>query len=78
MHYDITGKECPRDWVRHPEKFEQFKKDVNKKLQDVLRKEERLQREANAKKGLIDWQFLKEYDGTAEPGQEDTLDVTEG
>ena len=27
-HYDITGKECPRYFVKHEDKWEQFKKDV--------------------------------------------------
>lgn len=75
MHYDVTGKECPRDWVRNPEKFEQFKKDVNAKLQAVNRKEERELRSANAKKGIVDWQFLREYDSNQPPKEETTLDV---
>lgn len=29
-HYDITGKECPRYFVQHEDKWEQFKKDVTK------------------------------------------------
>ena len=23
-HYDCTGKNCPKDWVAHPDKFEQY------------------------------------------------------
>lgn len=29
-HYDITGKECPRYYVRNEDKWEKFKKDVKK------------------------------------------------
>ncbi len=29
-HYDITGKECPRYYVRHEDKWEEFKDDVKK------------------------------------------------
>lgn len=28
-HYDITGKDCPKYFVEHEDKWEQFKKDVN-------------------------------------------------
>lgn len=31
-HYDITKKECPKYFVDHPDKFEQFKKDVQAKM----------------------------------------------
>lgn len=27
-HYDVTGKECPRYYVQHPEAWEQFKADL--------------------------------------------------
>lgn len=27
-HYDVTGKECPRYYVQHPEAWEQFKRDL--------------------------------------------------
>lgn len=27
-HFDVTGKICPKPWVDHPERFEQFKRDV--------------------------------------------------
>ncbi|MSS62547.1 peptidoglycan recognition protein family protein [Velocimicrobium porci] len=27
-HYDITGKQCPLDYVKYPEKWENFKEDV--------------------------------------------------
>ena len=27
-HYDVTGKECPRYYVEHPEQWEQFKADL--------------------------------------------------
>lgn len=30
-HYDVTGKECPRDFVRNPEKWDQFLEDLKKK-----------------------------------------------
>lgn len=29
-HYDITGKECPRYYVRHEDKWNKFKEDVKK------------------------------------------------
>ena len=32
-HYDVTGKECPRHFVRDPEAWLQFKADVKEKLQ---------------------------------------------
>ena len=32
-HYDVTGKECPRYYVRHPEAWNQFKQDVYNKIQ---------------------------------------------
>ena len=28
-HYDVTGKECPRYYVLHPEMWEQFKTDLS-------------------------------------------------
>ncbi len=31
-HYDVTGKECPRYYVRHPEAWEQFLADVQQNL----------------------------------------------
>lgn len=27
-HYDVTGKECPRYYVKHPEAWDQFKEDL--------------------------------------------------
>ena len=27
-HYDVTGKECPKYYVKHPKKWEEFKDDV--------------------------------------------------
>jgi len=30
-HYDVTGKECPRYFVRHPDAWETFKAEVQKK-----------------------------------------------
>lgn len=29
-HYDVTGKDCPRYYVQHPEAWEQLKKDADK------------------------------------------------
>ncbi len=34
-HYDVTGKNCPKDFVEHPEKWEAFKKDVKEYITDV-------------------------------------------
>ena len=31
-HYDVTKKVCPKYFVDHPDKFEQFKKDVETKM----------------------------------------------
>lgn len=31
-HYDVTGKICPKRWVDHPEEWEEFKQEVNRKL----------------------------------------------
>ncbi len=31
-HYDITGKQCPKYYVEHPEKWELFKREVRKEL----------------------------------------------
>ena len=31
-HYDVTGKECPRYYVEHPDAWEQFKADVAAEL----------------------------------------------
>lgn len=31
-HYDITGKDCPKYYVDHPDAWKQLKKDVKKKL----------------------------------------------
>ena len=31
-HYDVTGKNCPKYYVEHPDAWEQFKKDVKKEL----------------------------------------------
>ena len=28
-HYDVTGKECPRYYVRHPDAWEQLREDVS-------------------------------------------------
>ena len=33
-HYDVTGKECPIYYVEHEDAWEQFKKDVQKYLDD--------------------------------------------
>ena len=32
-HYDVTGKDCPRYYVQHPEAWQQFKQDVYNKIQ---------------------------------------------
>lgn len=32
-HYDVTGKNCPKYYVEHPEAWEQLKKEANKLLQ---------------------------------------------
>lgn len=32
-HYDVTGKNCPKYYVEHPEAWEQLKKEANKRLQ---------------------------------------------
>ena len=29
-HYDVSGKPCPLWWVRHPQEFAEFKRDVEK------------------------------------------------
>lgn len=31
-HYDVTGKDCPRYYVSHEGKWEQFKKEVKKRI----------------------------------------------
>lgn len=31
-HYDVTGKECPLYFVKHPDKWEKFKQDVDGRL----------------------------------------------
>ena len=35
-HYDITGKECPRYYVQHPQQWQQFKEDVSQYERTVL------------------------------------------
>jgi len=32
-HYDVTGKECPKYYVEHPEAWEQFRTDVKAELE---------------------------------------------
>ena len=32
-HYDITGKMCPKYYVKHPDKWEQLKKDAAERIQ---------------------------------------------
>ena len=34
-HYDVTGKICPKDYVDHPEAWEQFKSDVGEQIKVV-------------------------------------------
>ena len=34
-HYDVTGKNCPKYFVENPEKWEQFKEDVHKKMENL-------------------------------------------
>ncbi len=34
-HYDVTKKDCPRYFVKHPNKFERFKNDVEKILANL-------------------------------------------
>lgn len=31
-HFDVTGKICPKRWVEHPDEWEAFKQEVNRKL----------------------------------------------
>lgn len=33
-HYDVTGKNCPKYYVEHPQAWEQFKADVEKKMEE--------------------------------------------
>ena len=33
-HYDVTGKNCPKYFVEHPELWDQFKEDVHTKMQE--------------------------------------------
>lgn len=35
-HYDITGKQCPKYFVEHPESWKQFKLDVQKALKKSI------------------------------------------
>ena len=34
-HYDVTGKNCPKYFVEHTEKWEQFKKDVDEEKERI-------------------------------------------
>lgn len=34
-HYDVTGKECPKYYVDHPEAWEQFLEDVSRRLEEI-------------------------------------------
>ncbi len=36
-HYDVTGKDCPRYYVKHVEAWERLKQDVNKKQVGTIR-----------------------------------------
>lgn len=57
-HYDITHKDCPKLFVNHPEKFEEFKKDVaeilNPKTHQTQYVETTIYYKDSAIKGLID------------------------
>lgn len=33
-HYDVTGKNCPKYYVEHPEEWEQFKADVHTRMEE--------------------------------------------
>lgn len=33
-HYDVTGKNCPKYYVEHPDEWKQFRKDVKKALEN--------------------------------------------
>ena len=35
-HYDVTGKNCPRYYVEHPQDWEGFRKDVSAALEALL------------------------------------------
>ena len=39
-HYDVTGKECPRYYVEHPEAWDAFRADVAAEMerQDEMEK----------------------------------------
>ncbi len=37
-HYDVTGKNCPKYYVEHPEAWEQLKKDISAEM-EAKRKE---------------------------------------
>lgn len=39
-HYDVTGKECPKWFVDHPDEWEKFKKEMEEEvmLQDIMEK----------------------------------------
>lgn len=34
-HYDVTGKNCPKYFVEHPEKWNEFRSDVGKSLEKM-------------------------------------------
>ena len=34
-HYDVTGKNCPKYFVENPERWEQFKEDGHKKMENL-------------------------------------------
>lgn len=38
-HYDVTGKECPKYYVKNPNEWNKFKEDVRKKLQNNVQNE---------------------------------------
>ena len=35
LHYDVTGKICPKYYVDHPDAWEQFKADVGEQIKVV-------------------------------------------
>ena len=50
-HYDVTGKICPKYYVDHPDKWEEFLQDVDAQIKEV-EKEVEAAAENTAKKGL--------------------------
>ena len=42
-HYDVTGKNCPKYYVEHPEAWEQMKEDIRIQIQEDYALQEKLQ-----------------------------------